>query len=144
MNHKCFIDVNMKYSWGYKNSFQLRYVDLFSCFVGHWSCDGWHRRNPRRTWRELFKSKCLHRVLPYCQKHAERKLFCAHYWLDDFVRFIKKKNCCFNSMIILKELDCYEKKYVKEYNYQCLNNFLIFFSTVSIILITNVNFTFTT
>lgn len=61
-----------------------------------------------------------------------------------FCSFYKKKNCCFNSMIILKELDCYERKYVKEYNYQCLNNFLIFFSTVSIMLITNVNFTFTT
>lgn len=77
-------------------------------------------------------------------RNREEIILCLYYWLDDFVRFIKKKNCCFNSMIILKELDCYERKYVKEYNYQCLNNFLIFFSTVSIMLITNVNFTFTT
>lgn len=143
MNHKCFIDVNMKYSWGYKNSFQLRYVDLFSCFVGHWSCDGWHRRNPRRTWRELFKSKCSHRVLPYCQKQRGNYFVLIIGWFCSFYKK-KKKYYCFNSMIILEELDCYERKYVKEYNYQCLNNFLIFFSTVSIILITNVNFIFTT
>lgn len=38
--------------------------------------------------------------------------------LDDFVFFIKKKKYyCFNFMIILEEFDCYERKYVKEYNY---------------------------
>lgn len=126
-------------------SFQLRYVDLFSCFVGHWSCDGWHRRNPRRTWRELFKSKCLHKVLPYCQKQRGNYFVLIIGWFCSFYKKKKEeKYCCFNSMIILEELDCYERKFVKEYNYQCLNNFLIFFSTVFIILITNVIFTFTT
>lgn len=77
-------------------------------------------------------------------RNREEIILCS--LLDDFVLFIKKKEiyCCFNSMIILEELDCYERKYVKEYNYQCLNNFLIFFSIVFIILITNLIFTFTT
>lgn len=77
-------------------------------------------------------------------RNREEIILCS--LLDDFVLFIKKKKkyCFFNSMIILEELDCYERKYVKEYNYQCLNNFLIFFSIVFIILITNLIFTFTT